>query len=177
MSFFGNGRPGWDLVPKTQQRKAAMQTLSLLLLLLAACANGDDKENPTEVDDNDQGMETATPATFEEQVELGGMAFADHCAECHGDAGQGTDKAPRLVGLDEGALPLDPPASRQVRKEKFVTVADVANFAVMNMPPDDPGSLSTEEYLAILAFDLNANGIMLDEKLTLELAGTLTIPR
>jgi hypothetical protein len=82
-----------------------------------------------------------------------------------------------LVGLKEGALPLDPPASRQVRKEKFVTVADVASFAVMNMPPDDPGSLSTEEYLAVLAFDLNANGIMLDEKLTLDLAKTLTIPR
>jgi hypothetical protein len=47
----------------------------------------------------------------------------------------------------------------------------------MNMPPDAPGSLSTEEYLAILAFDLDANGIMLDQKLTLELAGTLTIPR
>ena len=157
-----------------------MQIFTLVLLLLAACSNGDDNENPAQVDDNDQemdAMDADTPTTFEEQVELGGMEFAEHCAECHGDAGQGTDKAPRLVGLDQGALPLDPPASRQVRKEKFVTVADVANFAVMNMPPDDPGSLSTEEYLAILAFDLNANGIMLDQKLTLELAGTLTIPR
>jgi mono/diheme cytochrome c family protein len=159
--------------------EAAMPIATLLLLLLAACSNGDEDGNPAEVGDDGQEMEmdADAPATFEDQVALGGMLFADHCAECHGDAGQGTDVAPRLVGLDEGALPLDPPASRQVRKEKFVTVADVANFAVMNMPPDAPGSLSTEEYLAILAFDLNANGIMLDQKLTLELAGTLTIPR
>jgi len=45
------------------------------------------------------------------------------------------------------------------------------------MPPRAPGSLSAEEYWAVLAFDLSANGITLDQKLTPELAATLTIPR
>jgi hypothetical protein len=46
------------------------------------------------------------------------------------------------------------------------------------MPPKAPGSLTAEEYLAILAFDLKANGIDLgDKKLDLELAKTLEVPR
>jgi mono/diheme cytochrome c family protein len=127
----------------------------------------------------DQTPDASTPApkTFAAQVALGAQAYGEYCAKCHGASGQGTDTGPRLVGLDQGALPLDPPADRKVRTEKFVTVADVANFAVANMPADKPGSLSTEEYLAVLAFDLKANGITLDQPLTLDLAETLTIPR
>ena len=33
------------------------------------------------------------------------------------------------------------------------------------MPGDAPGSLTTDEYLAIFAFDLTANGITLDKPL------------
>jgi len=150
--------------------------LVVLAVMFTACSNGDEGSDPIRETD-DEIDEGDVPETFDEQVELGGMEFAEHCAECHGDSGQGTAKAPRVVGLEEGALPLDPPASRTVRKEQFVTVADVASFVVTNMPPDAPGSLSTEEYLAILAFDLKANGITLEEKLDLELAETLTIPR
>lgn len=54
----------------------------------------------------------------------------------------------------------------------------MAGFAVKNMPPDAPGSLSADEYWEILAFDLQANGIDLgDALLTPELAATLVIPR
>ena len=146
----------------------------LLMLLLAACSGdddpaADDRENPNE--------ENETQMTFAEQAEQGADLYAANCSECHGAEGQGTDKAPRLVGLDEGALPLDPPESRMLRTEQFVTVADVASFVVMNMPPNAAGSLSNSEYLAILAFDLQANGITLEEPLDLDLAETLTIPR
>jgi cytochrome c len=132
--------------------------------VVAACASSSSARKP--------------PATFAEQVAHGQTVFAQHCAKCHGDAGQGTEKAPRLVGLAEGALPLDPPASREVRKSQFVTVADVAEFAMANMPPKKAGTLTPEEYLAVLAFDLKANGIDLgQEPLTMEKARTLTIPR
>ena len=33
------------------------------------------------------------------------------------------------------------------------------------MPPKNPGSLTTDQYLAIFAFDLTANGIKLDQPL------------
>lgn len=119
----------------------------------------------------------APPATFAEQVAQGQTLYAQNCAGCHGDSGEGGSKAPRVVGLKEGALPLDPPADRKYRKNKFVTVADVASFTVANMPPGKAGSLTNDQYWAILAFDLHANGIDLPQPLTPAVAQTLTIPR
>ncbi|HZN38737.1 MAG TPA: c-type cytochrome [Planctomycetota bacterium] len=117
-------------------------------------------------------------ASFTEQVSHGQTLYGQHCAKCHGDAGEGTDDAPRVVDLKKGALPTDPPADRKARKGRFVTVANVADFVVKNMPPKKAGTLTTEQYLAILAFDLKANGIDLgQDKLTLEKAASLTIPR
>jgi len=149
----------------------------LLALLSVACgsSNSDDTDtgdaSAAEADDGG-----ALPTTFAEQVTLGGETFGRVCATCHGNAGQGTKDAPPLVGLDKGALPLEPRQGAK-RQSEFVTVADVATFAVANMPPTAPGSLSAEEYWAILAFDLSANGITLEQKLTPEVAKTLTIPR
>jgi cytochrome c len=154
-----------------------MPILLVLLLCVCACSNGDDSGDPTTEHEEQEEHETTDIETFDDQVELGMELYGEYCAECHGDSGQGTSKAPRVVGLDEGALPLDPAPSSKVRTEQFVTVADVASFVVMNMPADDPGSLSNDEYLAILAFDLKANGLTLEQPLDLELAETLTIPR
>lgn len=152
-------------------RQGQMRSLTALacLAMMCACASSDDDDAPAAANE-------ARP-TFESQVERGQQLYAAHCAGCHGDNGQGTGTAPRVVGLDQGALPLEPPPERKVRKEDFVTVADVANFVVAYMPADEPGSLETDEYLAILAFDLKANGITLEQPLDLELAETLTIPR
>lgn len=116
---------------------------------------------------------TASAPPFAEQVDRGGRLYAAHCASCHGAAGEGAG-APRVVGLAEGALPLEPHGSRSAR---FVTVADVAGYVVGAMPPAAPGSLPEADYVAILAFDLHANGIDLDRPLDADLAATLTIPR
>jgi cytochrome c len=93
----------------------------------------------------------------EAQAARGAQLYAQHCAKCHGDAGQGTAKAPPVVG--KAALPLDPPAGARVRKSQFHTAADVAAFVTTKMPAMKPGSLSADEYWAILAFDLKANGV------------------
>ena len=123
---------------------------------------------------------TPAPTSFTEQVAQGQTLYGENCASCHGAGGQG-DKAPRVVGIKDGALPLDPPADRKYRKGQFVTVADVAQFTVANMPPKKAdgksASLTADQYWAILAFDLHANGIDLPSPLTPELAATLTIPR
>ena len=138
-----------------------------LAVALWACADDEARDPPEERD---------TDTVFEAQASRGAGLYARHCAECHGESGQGGD-APALVGLADGALPREPPASRRVRKEEFVTVADVGGFVLANMPPGRGGSLSDEEYLAILAFDLKANGVTLERELSLELASELTIPR
>src|SRR5215510_4721758 len=72
--------------------------------------------------------------TFEQQVEAGKVLYTLHCASCHGSHGEG-DTAPRLVDLKQGALPLEPPSDRKFRTQRFVTVADVADFASRSMPP------------------------------------------
>jgi mono/diheme cytochrome c family protein len=120
-----------------------------------------------------------SPTTFTAQVTAGQALYGESCAHCHGSAGQGQPgKAPPVVGLKTGALPLDPPPGAKYRKTQFKTVADVAAFAVKNMPADRPGSLTEEQYWDILAFDLHANGIDLgSQKLDGALAATLTIPR
>ncbi|HEX5099956.1 MAG TPA: cytochrome c [Polyangiaceae bacterium] len=123
--------------------------------------------------------EPTAPAAegFAAQAAAGQELYGKHCAECHGAHGN-DGKAPPVVGLDNGALPLDPPATAKFRKTQFKTVADVADFVVKSMPPKAPGSLSADEYYAILAFDLKANGIDLgDKQLDGALASTLDIPR
>lgn len=142
------------------------------VLVLAGCGDGE----VTGSEDGGVATDAAVVATFAEQVALGGTEYGAHCASCHGAGGEGTDMGPRLVGLAEGALPLAPRPGA-VRTTRFETVADVAAFAVENMPAGAPGSLTAEQYWAILAFALSANGITLDEKLTPELAATLVIPR
>ena len=97
-----------------------------------------------------------------EQVAWGEQLFGQHCAKCHGDQGRGTSKAPPLVGTD--ALPLNPPPTAKHRTTQFHTAADVFAFVEANMPADEPGSLTDDEYAAILAFDLKANGVDLDGK-------------
>ena len=108
-------------------------------------------------------------------IAKGGQLYGAHCAKCHGDAGQGTAKAPMVVGVDKGALPLDPrPGSK--RDVQFHTAADIGGWAAKHMPADAPGSLQLDDYVAILAFDLHANGVDLGaEPFTLDRAATITI--
>ncbi len=98
----------------------------------------------------------ASAAGGEDQAAEGAKLYAKHCAKCHGDAGQGK-KGPPLVGKQ--ALPLDPPPGAKIRKTQFHTAADVAAFVSAKMPANKPGSLKPDEYYAILAFDLKANGV------------------
>jgi cytochrome c len=115
---------------------------------------------------------TAPDATAPGQIEQGKKLHAAHCAKCHGDAGQGSKNAPPVVGKD--AFPLDP-RPKAKRNTKFHTAADVFAWASKNMPAKKPGSLTTDEYLAIFAFDLSANGIKLDKPLDGEAAPKIVL--
>jgi len=89
------------------------------------------------------------PRRADLQIARGVEAFSQSCAKCHGPDAKGTDRAPALVG--EEAL------------ARFDTAIGVAAFVTENMPKDDPGSLPDEDYWAVLAFALDANGVELDE--------------
>jgi len=123
---------------------------------LAACSDGSDDAR-----------------TFDQQVAAGSDLFAEHCAQCHGDAGEGTDDAPALVGA--GALPKEPPDDRQFRMNDFNTALDVFSFVDEYMPATDPGSVSEAEKIDILAFALFANGVELDHELTADNADEVVL--
>ena len=133
--------------------------IACLVALLSAC------HESSHTSSSPSATQASGSATASNQVEHGAQLFAANCAKCHGDAGQGTEDAPPLVG--KGALPLDPRPDQKLRKTSFHTVMDVANFATKEMPPKASAraKLTTDDYWAILAFDVDANGIKLKEPL------------
>jgi S-disulfanyl-L-cysteine oxidoreductase SoxD len=143
-----------------------------LLFVLAACGGSSAPETAEPTPPPAEPAQAAPPAedgsaapptaTAEQQAERGAELYGQHCAECHGDAGQGGGKAPPLVGKQ--ALPLDPRKGSK-RNVQFKTALDVFTWVKANMPPTAPGSLSDEDYVAILAFDLKANGVALEKPL------------
>ena len=132
---------------------------------LVACGGTSGGVPPTTANAaNTANTKDAEPQTFASQVTAGQILYGEKCASCHGASGQGA-KAPALVGLKEGALPLDPPPSAKARHSQFRHAGDVASFAVKNMPPGAAGSLKESEYWSILAFNLHANGVDMPNKL------------
>jgi mono/diheme cytochrome c family protein len=135
-----------------------MRSLISIPILLSLFVVGCSKGGPDAKSPEPSGGATTAAA----QIEQGKQLYGEKCAKCHGDAGQGTDKAPPVVGKE--AFPEKPRAGAK-RDVDFHTAADVFAWASKHMPGDAPGSLSTDQYLAIFAFDLTANGITLDKPL------------
>lgn len=137
-----------------------MHKLAVFSVVLAACGGSSStapSTTPTGATATGDGSAALTA-----QIERGKGLYVAKCASCHGDAGQGTDKGPPVVGAD--AFPLDPRPGAK-RDVKFHTAADVFAWTMAHMPADNPGSLSTDEYLAIFAFDLTANNVQLEAPL------------
>jgi cytochrome c len=99
----------------------------------------------------------------DQQVERGAQLFAANCSTCHGASGGGSQLAPPLVGA--GALPEKPRPSQQLRTTTFRTAEDVYRFVSTYMPRSSPGALPPDQYYAILAFVLRANGKKSDRAL------------
>ena len=132
----------------------------LFLLLSTSCAS--------------TGGRGATDAAFssaELTVPLGARVYANECASCHGDRGEGMGVVPALMGA--GALPK----SRHDRP-LFRTASDVAQYVEtqMPLPKKRAGSLSAAQYWAVTSFMLKAHGIVLPgEGLTEANAGTVPV--
>jgi len=112
---------------------------------------------------------------------MGFALFEEHCASCHGKRGESVGRAPRLMGA--GALPeypseqnvnADPaagdPELLRLRahtrpagapwRDPFRSAQDLYRYVSRNMPlpADKAGSLSSEQYWAIVNFMLLAHG-------------------
>jgi len=112
----------------------------------------------------------------EVQVTAGEAVYDKSCSRCHGAEGQGRKgKYPPVMG--DAALPQKPPKRARLRKQEFSTAQGLVEFVQESMPPKKGGSLSEEEYLAVVAFLASANGIELTDEITVDNASELDIVR
>jgi len=72
--------------------------------------------------------------------------FLARCAKCHGEKGEGQ------IGRQLVA-PWDPLAGYRTADQLFAYVR-------RSMPSDDPGSLREQDYWDVIAFLLDANGLL-----------------
>jgi mono/diheme cytochrome c family protein len=134
---------------------------SLLLSFSVALACSKRSDAPPSASPSGPATDAAAaPASFDAQVARGKELYGANCASCHGADGSG-GKGPKVVG--EGAL------------TRFANAAEVFSYVSENMPGNAPGSLPEDEVVAILAFDLFANGVKLDEPLSTSNAAAIEL--
>jgi mono/diheme cytochrome c family protein len=80
------------------------------------------------------------------QADAGRQAYVQHCMMCHGAKLQGIGDAQKLVGQDF------------VDAWGHDTTKDLFSAVRVEMPQNNPASLSDEMYLNLVAFLLHANG-------------------
>lgn len=115
-------------------------------------------DTPSSSGGTSSGSQPAPSAgSASDQVAAGQATFSGVCARCHGAGGEGRS-APRLIGLESGAL------------SSFSNAEQVATYAANNMPV----SSKTEAY-AVVAFLVQKNGIANDRVLDATVAPTITL--
>jgi mono/diheme cytochrome c family protein len=120
----------------------------LALTLSLGCGGGGKKDTTTPagggdgVDatggDNGGGTANAGGGVTAGDASKGASVFADACSTCHGDQGEGSKKTPAVVGA--GSL------------KKFDSDTALFEYLKKEMPKDDPGSLSDQEYTDVIAW-------------------------
>lgn len=113
--------------------------------LLVSCVNSEQKNSANDVDDL-KGS-TTTASYSEDQALSGRRTYEANCAACHGKNLGGSETAPTLQG------------------EVFSTrwgkrnIQDLVGLVKTSMPPGGNSSLSEGNYLEIIAYILQSNGI------------------
>ncbi len=106
----------------------------------AAAAEDGASSNEQQTNDEGSSSEGYYP---QEQADRGQDAYAQNCAQCHGDDLQGLQGQPALTG--------------DTFLSHHETVWDLFDYARQNMPLTDPGSLEDETYADIVAHILAVN--------------------
>ena len=116
------------------------------------------------------------------EFELGRNWYWHNCMTCHGDLGQGLTDEFRAIwpedhqncwehgchggGVDDEGFPIPtivPPLVNNTKLAQFPSEGAFFEFLKSTHPPQDPGCLNDEEYLAIIRYVFNMNDRALDE--------------
>ncbi len=137
---------------------AAVMLALALGIVLGACGGGPTPAAAPTVEAPGTGATAAPPAgsptappaaggtTAGQLADQGKTVFADRCAACHGQQGEGLT-APANIG---------PSANLG----KYGTAKGLYDYVRTTMPQDAPGSLSEDQYLAAVSYLLVENGFV-----------------
>ncbi|QIO99800.1 c-type cytochrome [Bradyrhizobium symbiodeficiens] len=105
-------------------------------------------------------------------VAEGEKLFMDNCSSCHGEFGEGNGRWPVLAG-GKGSLTSDNPVKTVGSYWPYAsTVFDYVRHA---MPYGNTGSLSVDEYYALVAYVLYLNDVITDQNFELNKKTLATI--
>ena len=79
----------------------------------------------------------------QEQAKRGAALYAEHCGSCHGGSLAGVESTPALAGVEFGS------------NWHGLTLGDLFERIRMSMPAEDPGKLSAQQKVDIVAHILN----------------------
>ncbi|MHB1004225.1 MAG: c-type cytochrome [Chloroflexota bacterium] len=126
-------------------RTALLALLAIVALVLAACQSGT-SATPTKAPAG-----TTAPSgggqTVGQLADQGKTVYAQSCAACHGDQGQG-GSAPAIMGSNAKLAP------------RFKNAKEVDAFVRANMPQGAPGSLKPEQYNQVVAYMMQQNNVL-----------------
>jgi mono/diheme cytochrome c family protein len=91
-----------------------------------------------------------------EQAKRGEALYQQHCAACHGGALLGAEAAPALTGFEFGG------------NWNTLSIGDLYERIRTSMPIEDPGQLSAQQKIDVIALMLRVGGFP---------AGTTELPR
>ncbi len=136
----------------------SLQWLLILAVLLAGAACAAPAPTPTPTPrPPPTAMPSSPPPTAEpppapsgptaaQVAELGAAVYAQSCARCHGEQGEGRS-GPALVGAGTSI-------------QRHGDALGLLEYVSGRMPPAAPGSLSEEQYSQILAWIVLGNGFV-----------------
>ena len=145
---------------------AAVAVATLLLMTASAALAGPGLGEPV----NEEALaawDISIPPTGEGLPEGGGTAhdgtviWAEKCAACHGENGEGVDKLGPVVG-GIGSLATEKPLKTVGSYWPYATT--LFDYTRRAMPLDAPQSLTDDEVYAVTAFVLAKNGIIAEDE-------------
>jgi mono/diheme cytochrome c family protein len=131
-----------------------------------------------------RGASDPNLAVARDKAAQGAKVYERDCAGCHGQRGEGVTAPPIMGGDGLPMFPRDPsqstlaantdPNEQQMRqqlnpggmpsRQPFKTAQDLYEYTRLKMPSKRAGTLSTEDYWAVINFILVAHGVKVPDK-------------
>ena len=126
--------------------KYVLLTVILIASVFVGACGGQSQPSPSPTPSITPPPTAPSGTTAAQLADLGKTVFANRCAGCHGESGQGV-QAPAVIGAGTSL-------------GKYNTAEGLFNFVSTAMPAKAPGSLSQQDYLNVVSYLLLQNSFV-----------------